>query len=55
MDSFAKIITKILMQKIKVPFNEYDFGVDPKLINTSENKKVNLFSEVENFILSFKN
>ncbi len=55
MDSFAKIFTKILMKKIKIPFNEYDFGIDPKLLKSSENQNFNLFSDVENFILSFSN
>jgi hypothetical protein len=55
MDSFAKIFTKIIMKKIKIPFNEYDFGIDPKLMINSENLKINLFSDVENFLLSFSN
>lgn len=55
MDSFVKIFTKLLMKKIKVPFSEYDFGIDPKLIKNSENQKLNLFLEVERFVLSFSN
>jgi hypothetical protein len=47
MDSFLKFCSKILMKKIKITFNEYNFGIDDKLLK-SEN---DLFNEIDNFIL----
>ena len=48
MDSFLKFCAKILMKKIKITFNEYNFGIDEKLLKSDND----LFNEIDNLILS---
>jgi hypothetical protein len=52
MDSFIKIFTKIIMQKIKIPFAEYNLGIDPKLLKSNLENRIDIFAEVEEFILT---
>ena len=52
MDSFVKFSTKILMEKIKIKFSEYDFGIDSKFLTIASDKSKNLIKEIEEFILS---
>ena len=46
MDTFLKFTSKILMKRIKIKFDEYNFGIDEKLL------KNEIFEEIEELILS---
>lgn len=40
------------MEKIKIKFKEFNFGIDPRLLKHPNNPNFDLFKEVEDFIFS---